>query len=36
LKFLKERGKLLEVQRLEMRTNYDLEMMEEIGFLQWD
>lgn len=32
LKFLKERGKLLEVQRLEMRTNYDLEMMEEIGF----
>jgi len=32
LEFLKERGKLLEAQRLEMRTNYDLEMIEEIGF----
>jgi len=25
-------GKLLEAQRLEMRTNFDLEMMEEIGY----
>jgi excinuclease ABC subunit B len=32
LEFLKKRGKLLEAQRLEMRTNYDLEMIEEIGF----
>ncbi|MBA4371210.1 MAG: excinuclease ABC subunit UvrB, partial [Coriobacteriaceae bacterium] len=29
---LKAEGKLLEAQRLEMRTNYDLEMLEEIGF----
>ncbi|MFT8364099.1 MAG: excinuclease ABC subunit UvrB [Sporolactobacillus sp.] len=29
---LKENGKLLEAQRLEQRTNYDLEMMEEVGF----
>ncbi len=28
----KEEGKLLEAQRLEMRTNYDLEMLETIGF----
>ncbi len=28
----KEEGKLLEGQRLEMRTNYDLEMLETIGF----
>ncbi|TDQ36956.1 excinuclease ABC subunit UvrB [Aureibacillus halotolerans] len=27
-----EAGKLLEAQRLEQRTNYDLEMMREIGF----
>jgi len=32
LKFLKERGKLLEAQRLEHRTNYDLEMLQEIGY----
>ena len=25
-------NKLLEAQRLEQRTNYDLEMMEEMGF----
>ncbi len=31
---LKENGKLLEAQRLEQRTRYDLEMMREIGFCQ--
>lgn len=29
---LEKNGKLLEAQRLKMRTNYDLEMMEEMGF----
>ena len=29
---LKGAGKLLEAQRLEQRTNYDLEMMEEMGY----
>ena len=29
---LKELGKLLEAQRLEQRTNFDMEMMREIGF----
>ncbi|WP_062354283.1 excinuclease ABC subunit UvrB [Bacillus kwashiorkori] len=29
---LREQGKLLEAQRLEQRTNYDLEMMREMGF----
>ena len=29
---LEARGKLLEAQRLRMRTNYDLEMMREVGF----
>ncbi len=28
----KDEGKLLEAQRLEMRTNYDLEMLETMGF----
>jgi len=32
LKELKKRKKLLEAQRLEQRTNYDLEMMKETGF----
>ncbi|MFD2171985.1 excinuclease ABC subunit UvrB [Tumebacillus lipolyticus] len=32
LKELHDNGKLLEAQRLEQRTNYDLEMMQEIGF----
>ena len=32
LKVLNMENKLLEAQRLEQRTNYDLEMMEEIGF----
>ena len=29
---LRSRGKLLEAQRLEQRTNYDIEMMQEVGF----
>ncbi|WP_209121433.1 excinuclease ABC subunit UvrB [Alkalihalobacillus sp. BA299] len=32
LKELNENGKLLEAQRLEQRTRYDLEMMREMGF----
>ena len=32
LKELREQGKLLEAQRLEQRTRYDLEMMREVGF----
>ncbi|GGL54341.1 excinuclease ABC subunit UvrB [Sporolactobacillus putidus] len=32
LKVLRDNGKLLEAQRLEQRTRYDLEMMEEVGF----
>lgn len=32
LEVLREEGKLLEAQRLEQRTNYDLEMMREMGF----
>lgn len=34
LKELNDRGKLLEAQRLEQRTRYDLEMMAEMGFCQ--
>jgi len=34
LKELKSQGKLLEAQRLEQRTRYDLEMLQEIGFCQ--
>lgn len=34
LKELKAQGKLLEAQRLEQRTRYDLEMLQEIGFCQ--
>ncbi len=34
LKELKEQSKLLEAQRLEQRTRYDLEMLQEIGFCQ--
>jgi excinuclease ABC subunit B len=30
----KEKNKLLEMQRLEQRTNFDLEMMEEMGYCQ--
>ncbi|MFN8609963.1 MAG: excinuclease ABC subunit UvrB [Vulcanimicrobiota bacterium] len=32
LAYFKEHDKLLEAQRLEMRTRYDLEMLEEIGY----
>ncbi|MFG6120890.1 MULTISPECIES: excinuclease ABC subunit UvrB [Thalassobacillus] len=32
LKKFREENKLLEAQRLEQRTNYDLEMMQEMGF----
>ncbi|MDP4182385.1 MAG: helicase-related protein, partial [Bacillota bacterium] len=34
LKELKSEGKLLEAQRLEQRTRYDLEMLQEVGFCQ--
>jgi len=34
LAWLKEQGKLLEAQRLEQRTLFDLEMMEEMGYCQ--
>lgn len=32
LAWLKSQGKLLEAQRLEMRTNFDLEMIRELGY----
>ncbi|MGA1796212.1 MAG: excinuclease ABC subunit UvrB [bacterium] len=32
LRVLRDEGKLLEAQRLEQRTRYDLEMMQEIGY----
>lgn len=32
LKFFNDRGKLLEAQRIEQRTRYDMEMLREIGF----
>jgi len=32
LKELKDQNKLLEAQRLEARTNYDLEMLQEVGY----
>ena len=35
LQTLESQGKLLEAQRLRMRTTYDLEMMEQMGFCQW-
>ncbi|MBC8156566.1 excinuclease ABC subunit UvrB, partial [Armatimonadetes bacterium] len=34
VKFFKSEDKLIEAQRIEQRTNYDLEMMTEIGFCQ--
>jgi len=34
LKELKAEGKLLEAQRLEQRTRYDIEMLREVGFCQ--
>jgi len=32
LKELRSQGKLLEAQRLEVRTNYDIEMLQEVGY----
>lgn len=32
LKQLKQEGKILEAQRLEQRTNFDIEMMQEVGY----
>ncbi len=32
LEYFRSRGMMLEAQRLEMRTNYDIEMMEEVGY----
>ncbi len=32
IKFFKDNGKLIEAQRIEQRTLYDIEMLEEIGF----
>jgi len=32
LEFLRSKGKLLEAQRLEQRTRYDIEMLQEIGY----
>lgn len=34
LAFFKKEGKLLEVQRLEQRTRFDIEMMQETGFVK--
>ena len=34
LAYFKENDKLLEMQRITQRTNYDMEMMQEIGFCQ--
>lgn len=34
LEYYRSKGKLLEAQRIEQRTRYDLEMMREIGFCQ--
>ncbi|CAH2214958.1 excinuclease ABC (subunit B) [Tepidibacter aestuarii] len=34
VKYFKENEKLLEAQRIEQRTNYDIEMLKEIGFCQ--
>jgi excinuclease ABC subunit B len=32
VEYFKKNGKLLEAERLEMRTNYDLEMLSEVGY----
>jgi len=34
VKYFKDNDKLLEAQRIEQRTNYDIEMLKEIGFCQ--
>jgi excinuclease ABC subunit B len=31
IEWFEQRGKLLEAQRLKMRTDYDIEMMRELG-----
>ena len=33
VKFFKDSGKLIEAQRIEQRTRYDIEMLREIGLL---
>ena len=34
VRYFKEHGKLLEAQRIEQRTDYDMEMLREVGFCQ--
>ncbi len=34
IRYFKEQGKLIEAQRIEERTNFDMEMMKETGFCQ--
>ena len=34
VKYFKENDKLVEAQRIEQRTNYDMEMLQEIGFVK--
>ena len=34
VKYFKDKGKLIEAQRIEERTNFDIEMMKETGFCQ--
>lgn len=34
IKYFKDKGKLIEAQRIEERTNFDIEMMRETGFCQ--
>ncbi len=34
IQYFKERGKLIEAQRIQERTNFDIEMMKETGFCQ--
>ena len=34
IKYFKDQGKLIEAQRIEERTNFDIEMMKETGFCQ--
>lgn len=34
LEFFRKRGRMLEAQRLEQRTRYDIELLQEIGFCQ--
>lgn len=32
VKYFQDNGKLLEAQRISQRTNYDIEMMQELGY----